>query len=508
MRKQTALRVAALAPPVLLALIVLAGERNRGGDQSTRVEIGASARAIDGTSYSGPRLMLSGEVLESREVDEKRFSPGSDVVLRYRKSGGEWTFAGAQTGGHEWNEATLDIPARIKAAPYAGGVKAEPLVPREFAIPDSTVSRIRRGARVILALRRGALGDVWVESATQTGDALGVVAALLADPGGGPPIVLGRAETPLDPRNPASREASGWAARLVDGRIGAVTPLSGPPIDGVVLSDGRLLFAIGASRGFDLSVRDADLKAAGEVRHFDGILEALTAEGSLWIREGGPGPGRGVKLVRRDLSGAATAEVALNDTKALLGIRGEAAAFADSSLLVRYRLDGKAPSETDRWTLDEIRSGCLLSADAIAVAARKGVLLLTAGVKEPTILLEPGAFPSTGDLFADRVGNLLFVTGVAGTAPRQAAGAHRERLFFRPAGGTFLGLPEVPAVEEVVPAASASGGNPQPSRRRFVVWNGTLFDASHGQMAVFDLAGRKLITRILERAGGRPERIF
>jgi hypothetical protein len=389
-------------------------------------------------------------------------------------------------------------------------VRAEPLVPREFAIPDSTVSRVRSGARLILALRRGALGDVWVESATQTGDALGVVTALLADPAGGPPTVLGRAETPVDPRNPASREASGWAARLVNGRIGPVTPLAGPPIDGVVLSDGRLLFAISASRGFDLSLRDADLKAEGEARHFDGILEALTPEGSVWIREGLPGglAGRGVKLVRRDLSGAATADVALNETKALLGIRGEAAAFADSSLLVRYRLDGKAASETDRWTLDEIRGGCLLSADAIAVASGKGVLLLTAGVKEPTILLEPGAIPWTGDLLADRVGNLFLVTGVAGTAPRQPAGTRRERLFFRPAGGTFLGLPEVPTVEEVIPVASAFGGSPETPRRRFVVWNGTLFDASPGQIAVFDLAERKLITRILERAGGRAERIF
>lgn len=513
MKAQRALRLTTLLLPALLAWIVLVGEANRGFDRSARVEMGATAEAIAGTSYSGPELRLVSDVFAPQDVDTKKFPPGSEVLLRYRRTDHGWAFAEVREPKKPvWSESELDVPARVERAKYGGGISAVPLVPNQFAIPERTVSRIRGGARLTLILRRGAQGSIWVESATQTGDSLGHVVALLPDPRGGGPLVIGTAESRLGFGEFAAGRPSGWVARIVDLALADPTEIPGSPVDAMRLADGRVLLALASagSRGFDVSILGPDGKALGAPRHFDGGLQTLGLDGSLWVREGpnadvvrGPG-----LLTRRDLAGAVMNQVAVDNPWGVCGAVGDVIAMRDPAAVVRLRVGGGSAFETDRWALKDVVDARLTAAADIVAASERGVFRLTAGVKEPAILFVPDAGQLATRVFADEAENVLIVT-----RPAQEVRGNRmtsgwtEHVFFIPAGGAVIDLGEIKDSQRMYAAGSWQEG-PHLASRRFLLGGALIFYSAGGKIFVFDPASKSIRARILQRPGGAPERIL
>lgn len=506
MKRPAFLPFAALLLPVLLGLIVMMGEWNRRLDRSAALVALASAQAIGGTPYSGARLLLSGPILQPRDVDEKVFRAGSDVLLRFRKSGDDWVFVETRAPGEgRWNASTLDVPARVERARYGGSAKAVPLVPKEFAIPESAVSRIRGGARLRLSLRRGALGNVWVHSAVQSADALGDVVALLDGPPGTPPVAVGSAMFLLDPREFATADGSGWMAPIADLKIASVAAVPGRPVGAVTLSDGRILVAATrgpSDRGIDLTVYGPDGKSTGEPRHLDGLLQALAADGSIWMEEGRRGSSGG-RLVRRDLSGSRGAEGGLDTGEFVFGARDDIVGRRSGAMVARDRIDGGRLAETDRWPLDSVQGACLRSRDAIVASARGGVFLLKAGVRQPETLFVPQS-GGASSVSCDEAGDVVVAVRLAESRRVYEPRAEwTEHLYYQPAVGAFVDLGEIRG--EGGEGAQAILREPSP---RMLVRNGILFYAVRGQIAVFDIAAKTLKARIDERAGGPSEKIL
>ncbi len=510
MNRQRLLRGVTLLLPVLLAWIVLLGEVNRGFDRSPRISMGATAEAIVGTSYSGPELKLSGELFEPRNVDAHRFPPGSDVLLRYRRRDRVWEFVGGRKPGAPiWTDSQVDVPARVERARYGGGISAAPLVPKEFAISERTVFRILRRARLNLVLRRGALGNVWVETATQTGESLGGIVAVLRDPRGGGPLLFGTAETRLDPRGFSMGTSSGWTARIADLAIVGATEIPERPIEAESLSDGRILLATvqAAGRGFEVTILAPDGKASGAPSHFEGSLQIVGVDGTLWIREGSnvdalrrPGV-----LVRRDLAGTVSSRVSFENPAGVFGAAGDFVATRDAASVARFRIvDGKSV-ETDRWILGEVLDARLTAADDLVAATSLGVFRLTPGVKDPVALFAAQNGQTFTRLLADAGGDLLIVSRPSQEVRGSGMVLNRtERVFFLPKGGSVVSLGE--AKDSRVGYDWQEGS--RFGSRRFLTQDGLLFYASGERILVFDLASRALKTQIVERPGAAPERIL
>jgi hypothetical protein len=520
MTRQRALRSASLLLPALLGWIVLLGEVNRLLDRSAGVAVPASARAILGTSYSGPRLVLSGQIFLPRQVESKQFPAGSEVLLRYRRSNDDWVFEAARsTRDRQWSPSEIDIPARVERSRYASNLMAVPLAPADFAVSRATVSRIRSNARVALVVRRGALGNVRVESAAQTGDSLGTVVGLVEGSRNGP-VAFGSTEQSLDPRSFVTAQAAGWIARIENGKIRGGAALPGRPLDSARLADGRLEIAtasgpIFSEHGFDLLQVGSDLAATGSARHFHGFLISLASDGSVWSLSKPPSAvsREGTQLIHSNPSGTSLAEVRLRASVAVVGVRDDFVADRSSDAVIRYRVQRDQVVETDRWTVEGLVGAFFLDPQTLIAGGSKGAFALSAGERDARPLFVPDPSHRVVAVHADDAGDLVISTAPPDFRPDSStiyepgmAVGPPEHLWFLPKAGAEMDLGEIGAEPE-------SDFQPEsPNRftagRRVIVRGGDLYFASRNQILIFDLASKRLKSRIVEQAYGQSRRIF
>jgi hypothetical protein len=523
---RSAIRGPALLLPALLAWIVLLGELNRSLDRSVPASAVVTATAVVGTSYSGPRLKLDGEIFRSRPVDPKAFPPGSDVLIRYRRAGpgGDWTFESVRsTKGRTWSPDRIDIPGRLERKSRVAAPEAVPLLPDDFAISRSTLERIRSKAQVTIALRKGSLGNSWVESAMETGDALGYVRALFDVPGG--PIGVGSVEPRLDPRGMNVGPAEGWVGPLRGAVFGGGSALPGRPIDAVRLADGRLAVAVLAGNGyradgFDLLRLSTDPSRKVESVHFDGVLFALEDDGSVWTsrREVAPYVRPGGPLIHREGSGVRVAEVPVDPSMTALALHDGVVAGQIGESLVRYRIEsgGSGGSsrliETDRWTVPGLQGGALvLDAATIVVSGRGGILRLKSGDATPKVVLPSVSEHPSLVAHSDADGNLVITSDQPTYRPgseswREGPRPDPQPFWFAAKGEGAVPLASAPASAESFFAPD--GQNSFTRGRRVLVRGAKLFVAGGDRILVFDLNTKNLETRVAERVSGPPRRLL
>ena len=507
MNRRALLRVTAFLLPALLAWIVILGEANRAFDRSEGLPIPVSAHALSGTSYSGPRLQVHAEVFESRPVKVDDFPPGSDLVLRYRRSGSGWTFEGARRSGQsEWSPSVIDVPARVELKRYPERAEAVPLLPAEFAISRSLIAQIRARAQVALVVRRGAMGNAWVASAMQTGDSLGTVAGLI-DRSSGDPVAFGSIEPPIDPHAWVPSKAEGWIARFNDGKVDSFAMMPGLPLDSVQLKDGRLEVALRgspySSDGFDVVRIGSDTTAIDRLGKFSHRLVSLDSDGSVWAAPQNNPSGR---LIHSEAAGPAMPEVALEPHVTVLVVRDDVAVGRNGDIVIRYRLKHGPPVETDRWTIDGLPEAILLDGETILAATRRRLVKLSAGVRDPVALFTPVGTQLVFSAQADETGNLV-VSTVSDSSPNgydPLRATRPQHFWFLPKGGTAVDLGDVGATTE---------NNFDLERlftrgQRVLLRGHDLFVASGSQILGFDLTNNRLALRITEQTFAKPKRIL
>ena len=513
MTRKTTIRLTALALPALLLWIVLLGEANRALDRSTPVQVAVSATAIDGTSYSGPRLQLSGELFNARTVSNGSFSAGAEVSIRYRHDGDDWVFDKLHSPRTRvWSTERIDIPARVESKPYMS-LQAVPLAPVSFAITRSTVSEIRRSASVMLTVRRGALGNLWVESAVQTGDSLGDVIGIYDVPGG-PPLAFGAGEMNIDPRGLSNRPPDGWIGRIEASQVRSNSTLPGAPSDSVRLADGRIAIAIGGTAytrnfGFDVVTISPRLEP-GELRssvHFEGNLVSLARDGSVWLAKPALDRSRGGTLRQYSPSGSLLAEVPYDSSAAPFGVQDGFVVSCSTDRVTRFRIENARLVETDHWTVSGLAGIVNLDRDTWIAASRGGIFKLEAGDTVPKLLFSTEATEASPEIHSDAAGNLVIVAALARSPSSQAEdGTGLQHIRFVPQGRPPVDLGSVAVSRDALfyqgQAGSFSFG------RRVIVMGDDLYLAHTNSILIYDLSAKKLKTKISQRVSGSQRRLL
>jgi hypothetical protein len=509
-RKRT-VRIAVFLLPVLLGWIALLGELNRRLDRFPRIEMPVTAQTILGTSYSGPRLVFSGPVFEPRPLTEKQARAGSEVLLRYRRDKDDWVFEGlGSERDRKWSRSEVDIPGRVERALPEGALTARPLVPADFAVSRATISRIRFNARVTLIVARGAFGNVWIESAVETGEALGTVAGL-AGGAGGEVLAYGVSEQRLDPRVLLTGPPEGWIARIEEGKIGGLKSLPAQPLAAARLGNGALQVAIRGplfiDRGFEILSLGPDLTATLPPRRFDRFFCSLAGDGSVWSQNApdmAP-PREGNRLIHGDSAGNLLADIPMPASGVVTAVDRDFVAVRNADTVVRYGIEKSRLVETDRWTVENLLGAAFSTPDTLIAGGQAGVFTLNADDPNPRLIFTPNPPQKVIGVHAGATGDLVIFTVDAAVRPRPAMGRTSARIWFLPKTGTAIDLGEAGASEENI---DPQGSNRVTKDRRVIVRGNELFLAFGRQILVFDLSSRQLTHRIAQRASGKTRPIF
>ncbi|MEO8188816.1 MAG: hypothetical protein ABI682_00630 [Acidobacteriota bacterium] len=495
--------------PALLAWIVVLGEANRAIDRSEPVGVPVTAEALAGTSYSGPRIKLSAEIFESRPVKPEEFPPGVDLWLTYRLAGSDWKFEGAhQRKRHQWSHSVIDLPARTELKPSPLRVEAVPLISADFAISRSSKAEIRSKTHIRLVLKRGSLGNVWVESATETGGSLGQVTGLI-DSADGKPIAFGSIEPNLESTGFIPDKAQGWIARIDNRNLGPSTDLPGRPTDSLKLADGRLVVAVREgpdfnSRAFALLQIGPGLSVEKRVGQFGLWLVTLADDGSVWTMGQNRPPN---SLIHSEASGSRLQELDLRENTPL-EVRDDVVVARNGDAVIRFRLAGNRLVETDRWGIERLSGAFLLDHDSVIAAGSRGLYRLSTGVREPTLLFAPAARQIIFSANADPLGNMV-VSTVLDEIRNDYNPVHRgpaEHLWFLPKAEAPVDLGDVGATGDV--GFSSDRQASFTKTQRVVLRGQDLYVAAGSQILGFDMTSKGLAFRIVERALLRPRRIL
>jgi hypothetical protein len=388
MSRHRLLLAGVLAMPLLLLVVVAAGEVNRRLDVTEPVSIELEARAIEATPVLGPMLDLEGELLRERKVTIADARAGEDLEFRFRREAWRWQFEAMRRGDSSivWSAEMIDLPARV----YARGdshLWARPLLPRRFAISRAVLSTLRRETLVEASLRRGASDSPWIAGASIAGDPIGEVVRLLPRPAGGEPLAVVNATALIDPRVGRAGDGRSWVAEVAGGELRYRVELPGRADAATLLDDGRVAVASRSASG-SVTVRRVNLAEAPREEAAGGVAarsQSLSVEpdGSWWSIENQAGTTS--RVVRhRTFTGELLAEIPLEGLE-VLALNGGSllASFGPEVVLFRAR-EGRLV-EADRWQAPQRRVAQLASPDLVVVTSSDRIAWFRSGAAEPLL---------------------------------------------------------------------------------------------------------------------------
>jgi hypothetical protein len=486
-----------LAMPVLLVIVIASGEINRRFDRSEPVDAELQATGLDATPLLGPRLHLEGELLREREVTIDDVRAGEDLYLRFRRGPWRWELDSMRRkdSAQAWSAETIDIPARVFAR-GDGRLLARPLLPQRFAISRELIGALRRQTIVEATLRRGATGSLWIETASTMGDPIGEIAALIAEDGKNPRVVVSEASG-IDPRARAWGRGTSWLAGIENGLLERRVELPSPAVAAVQLTGGDVMIALRTDDGrvsLHRVDRETGTVASAHTSQARSTHLSLEADGSWWSVEEEIGGGARA-LRHRTAEGELLEEYSLGVVE-ILSMKGGAllVSFGPETVLLSPR-EG-ALVETDRWAAPGRTHASLAAPDLSVVATSKRVAWFRSGVPDPLFTLPVDRQLPVHALTVDPSGAAIIVR-------------HSTRRGERTTTMVFVDddYAVYPLETNLLPGTDHPYGYP-PVAEHLLVGEDQFWLASRGALYVFSRSDGRLLQRIDRFAGSEPRRLF